>query len=256
MKFFRTVICITSFSILVAACGSGGDSSNPIANPPLPPPVANYSVVELPRLPGDQGAQATDINDMGQIVGWSIGDMGPQTAVVWNIDQAGTVTIQSLGLLPGGTGSFASGINNLGQIVGFADSTLGNRRPFIWTASGGIRDLGIPTGLIGGQAHSINDDGQVVGAVYQAVGNLFDVGQFAIWTVDQDGMFVAEQNLGPLGGRAATAWDNNVHGNVTGNIWFGTLDQTAFFWSMVSTKPKQDHKAGIGAIQQIAYEQL
>jgi probable HAF family extracellular repeat protein len=134
----------------------------PLPPPPAPPPdVANYTVLQLDPLPGDLDAQAHDINDMGQVTGWSSGPVKLQTGVVWNIDQSRTVTVQDLGTLPGGTFSFAEGINNLGQIVGFADDALANRRPFIWTASGGIRDLGVPVGMVGGQAHRINDHGQI-----------------------------------------------------------------------------------------------
>lgn len=176
---------------------------------------------------------ATDINDLGQVVGWSAGGTTGQTAVLWSIDQAGVVTAKSLGKLPGVTHSYASGINNIAQVVGFADDS-GTRRPFIWTESGGMRDLGVPVGLVGGQAHQINDNGQIVGAVFQSeFSDLTTQGRFAIWSVDAGGTVIDSRDLGNLGGVAASPWDNNVQGNVAGAIWHGSgiAGVTAFFWS-------------------------
>jgi probable HAF family extracellular repeat protein len=198
----------------------------------LPVPAADYTVLQLDPLPGDQRANAEDINDLGQIVGWSGGGTTGQTAVLWSVDQAGVVTVKSLGKLPGGTFSYAMAVNSNAQVVGFADGASGTRRPFIWTESGGMRDLGVPTGLVGGQAHQINDNGQVVGAVFQSeFSDLTAQGRFAIWRVDADGAVIDIRDLGTLGGVAASPWDNNVHGNVAGSIWFGSGQQIAFFWT-------------------------
>ena len=238
---------ISVVAIVLVACG-GGDGSTTSAPPPppLPPPsppptfpspIAEYSVHDLPRLPGDTHAQALDVNDMGQIVGISVGPNG-QTSVLWSVDETGAAIVRDLGKLPGGSFSFARGINNRGQIVGFADDVSGVQRPVIWTADGGIRDLGVPVGLAAGQAHSINDGGQVVGAVFfeQVFFDLDEQGRFAIWTVDEAGNVVDDRDLGTLGGKAATARDNNIQGHVAGTIWFAEEEffrrvQTAFFWS-------------------------
>jgi len=219
-------------------CVVEGTCSPPVAPPP-PPPASpappfsgvDYTVFELDPLPGDTQANAEDINDMGQIVGFSSGTSTRETGVLWTIDEAGEVTVRSLGRLPGGTFSRATGINNLGQVVGFADNAAGTRSPFIWTEDGGMQDLGVPDGLLGGQAHKINDQGQIVGAAYVEFASLFDVGRFAIWKVGTDGAVTEIQDLGTLGGQAAAAFDNNELGHVVGAIWFPVSGQTGFIWS-------------------------
>jgi len=236
MKTFARFLCVLSLTAFLVACGGGGGSAAATAAsppaPPPPPPVADYTVLQLDPLPGDQRANAEDINDLAQIVGWSSGGSTGQTALLWSIDQAGVVTAESLGKLPGGTFSSAQAINNNAQVVGFADGASGTRRPFIWTETGGMRDLGVAVGLVGGQAHQINDNGQVVGALFQTeFSSLTDQGRFAIWTVDAAGTVTNIRDLGTLGGVAASPWDNNALGNVAGNIWFGAAQQTGFFWS-------------------------
>jgi len=224
MKAFARFLCVLSITAFCVACdgGSGGGGTTTVSTPP--PPVADYAVLQLDPLPGHQHANANDINDNGQIVGFSSAQN--QTAVLWTIDGAGVViTVQDLGTLPSGTNSIAYGINNLGQIVGSSRGAPGSARPFIWTAADGMRDLGVPTGVVGGTAFSINDTGQVVGTL--------STNEIAIWTVDADGNVLDERNLGNLGGERAIAFDNNVHDNVVGDIFFagggsGT-NQTGFF---------------------------
>ncbi len=163
MKSVSNVIVLVAWAILVAACGGGGGDTSPVsAAPPSssgpPSPVADYSVIDLDPPAGHFRAAAVDLNDNGQIVGWSGGQQ--QTAVLWTLDAAGAVTLKELGTLPGGTFSLAWGINNRGQVVGFADGASGTRRSFIWTEANGMRDLGVPVGLVGGEGHRINDLGQ------------------------------------------------------------------------------------------------
>jgi len=233
MKSFARKFYVLSLTATFVACGggSGGAGTNTVSADD--PRIANdYTVFQLDPLPGHFRSTAHDINDKGQIVGWS-GDLS-QTAVLWTIDDAGTITINDLGTLPGGTFSIAYGINNLGQVVGLTNGASGRWRPFIWTADNGMRDLGVPEGVVGGSAHSVNDAGQVVGAFVTTGANipLADRGTFALWTVDASGATIDVRDFGNLGGKAAVAWNNNNHGNVVGDIWFaGENGQTGFFWS-------------------------
>jgi len=233
MKSFARKFYVLSLTATFVACGGGsggaGTSAVSIDDPRI---ASDYTVFQLDPLPGHFRSTAHDINDKGQIVGWS-GDLS-QNAVLWTIDEAGAITIMDLGVLPGGTFSIAYGINNLGQIVGLTNGASGRWRPFIWTADNGMRDLGVPEGGVGGSAHSINDTGQVVGAFVTTGANipLADRGTFALWTVDATGATIDVRDFGKLGGKAAVAWNNNVHGNVVGDIWFaGGNDQSGFFWS-------------------------
>ncbi len=242
MKASARFLYVLSLAAFCVACGGGSsggggavETVGEVPPPDLPPPPGplsdgDYTVIQLDLLPGHRRANANDINDNGQIVGWSGAEN--QTAVLWTIDGAGVATVQDLGTLPGGTFSIAFGINNLGQIVGSTDGALGSRRPFIWTADDGMRDLGVPVGLVGGSAQSINDAGQVVGAFITSEANtgFSERGTFGIWIVDATGATTDEQNFGTLGGTGAVAYDNNIHGNIAGDIWFGG-SQTGFFWS-------------------------
>jgi len=102
--------------------------------------------IELPLLPGAGRCGVRDINDAGDIVGYS-GDH----AVLWKADGS----VVDLGI--GG----ACGINSLGQIVG----DLGNHA-VLWNPDGGVVDLGMPPGAGSTYARAINDLGQIVGEYY------------------------------------------------------------------------------------------
>ena len=257
MKAFARYLCVLSLTAFFVACGGyGGDATTavsatappPSTPPPPTPPTADYAVLELDPLPGDVRAQAHDINENGHIVGFS--GSANETAVLWTIDAAGVVTVQDLGLLTGGTRSKAFGINNLGQIVGLADGALGTLRPFIWTANNGMRDLGVPVGLVGGIPRSINDAGQVVGSfIISQTNNTFEE-TFGIWIVDNSGATIDERNIGNLGGKTAIAFDNNVHGNVAGDIFFDLTgsgsNQTGFFWSEAGGVIEIDTEEALG----------
>ena len=251
MKAFARFLYVLSLTAFCSACGGGyggggGGTATANTTPPLATPGADYTVLQLGALPGHSRAQANRINDNGQIVGWS-GVPTSQIAALWTVDAAGAVTVQDLGTLPGGTFSIAHGINNLGQVVGLTDGVSGSRRPFIWTANDGMRDLGVPVGLVGGWAVSINDAGQVVGVFFP---NEEGGGTFGIWSVDADGIVLDERNLGNLGGESVIAFDNNVHGNVAGDIFFGATgggtNQTGFFWSEAGGVVEIDTEEALG----------
>jgi len=108
---------------------------------------------------------AWDVNDKGQIVGWSDIPGGGRHAVLWT----GTGSMQDLQTL-GGQSSMALAINSKGQVVGTSDPPEGlGTRTFIWSAKEGMKDLG----TLGGdwvylENKSINSKGQVVGFSYLA----------------------------------------------------------------------------------------
>jgi probable HAF family extracellular repeat protein len=118
-----------------------------------------------PLASGKQScSEATDVNDFGQVVGWSNtvpnDCFPPQSshAFLWTMDGG----IQDLGVLPGATTSAADKINWCGQVIGSSGG-----RPFIWTKSQGMRDLNDLIAPHSGWALStatgINVWGQIVG---------------------------------------------------------------------------------------------
>jgi probable HAF family extracellular repeat protein len=124
--------------------------------------VAGVTLRDIGTLPGDIGAEATGVNDAGQVVGFSISPFGVMRAFLW--DSIGGM--RSLGTL-GGNSSAAHGINSRGAIVGTSKTSLGMEHAFVWDpATSAMYDIGTfdnssPTGS--SSAARINDAGTVVG---------------------------------------------------------------------------------------------
>jgi uncharacterized membrane protein len=135
--------------------------------------------------PGVFGSGANDVNDLGQIVGWSdskfipgwdgIGEQGLSHAVLWLGDE-----VRDLGTLPGDTYSVALKINYFGQVIGVSGNTpewtglphhragvlTVSGRPFIWSEAKGMQDLNElipPSGWVLTSVADINVWGQIVG---------------------------------------------------------------------------------------------
>ena len=105
---------------------------------------------------------AVDINDRGQIAGYSGTDSGEYHAFRW---QAGTLT--DLGTL-GGTSSEPVGISDAGAVAGNSDTAAGQWHGF-WWANGRLGDLG----TLGGDTTrvvAVNRRGQVAGTSTRADG--------------------------------------------------------------------------------------
>jgi len=127
-------------------------------------------VLDLGDLAGGSGWSGTsDVNDSGQIVGYStVSNPTPenQRAVLWEADNS----IHDLGHLPDGAGNqgyVAYRINNLGLVLGNGDS-----KNWLWTAGTGMVsidsmiDPNDPLRGYGGiDMHALNDAGVVVGAL-------------------------------------------------------------------------------------------
>jgi len=113
-----------------------------------PDAKGHYQAETLPNLSG--GSVAADMNDAGQIVGYS-GNTIPhgERAVLW---QNGTVVDLGFPTSPSGPGSSARGINASGQIVGEGDGG-----GYEWE-NGKVTALGA-----GVFPNAINDAGQITG---------------------------------------------------------------------------------------------
>lgn len=105
------------------------------------------------HTPPDESSWASDVNDLGQIVGTC-----NLHAFIW---QDGVM--KNLDALENGV-SWACSINNRGEIVGSSSYLDGNntRRATLW-ANGNVVDLGIMNGGSFSEAYSISDNGLIAG---------------------------------------------------------------------------------------------
>lgn len=215
-----------------------------------------YTVTDLGGLFGSRSAQATAINDAGQIVGKS-----GNHAFLW---EHGKMT--DLGTL-GGASSSAHSINDHGQIVGESETAGGEIHAFLWERNSMV-DLGSPGES--SSAHGINNLGTIVGAVFaknvrggavlwadgqrQSLGDMGPSGSGSTAMAINNGGVIAGvssafapngggvvravvwvngaiQDIGTLGGLHSTANALNNAGEVVG--WAELPDQasTAFIWS-------------------------
>ena len=112
-------------------------------------------------------SSATDINNLGQVVGSSGAPDAGWTGYVWNPDGS----TFSIGLLPdfdrGSGGTFAEAINDRGQVVGFEGSSSTSQSVAILYNEGTLYNLNslIPANLGWAleEALDINNQGQIVG---------------------------------------------------------------------------------------------
>jgi probable HAF family extracellular repeat protein len=171
---------------------------------------------------------ATDINNAGQVVGWSGGH-----AFLWDAVNGMT----DLGVPPGFTDSYPEGINEAGQVTGSASDALsGHESAFLWDAATGMTALGAGPDYTDSHATALNDAGQVVGYQWNAA----DQTNYAfLWTPDSpNGLGGSFTGLGVLPfGIDSSATDINSAGQVVGsstveesNLFDTFYEPHAFLW--------------------------
>ncbi len=96
----------------------------------------NGVMIDLGTLPNGGECRASDINDLGQIVGYCQDADGNSLAILWEKGKMRSIHDARLGVL-----SFAQAINDRGQIVGYTSDGSLVTRAFIWDADSGMRNL-------------------------------------------------------------------------------------------------------------------
>jgi probable HAF family extracellular repeat protein len=125
----------------------------------LPAIWQNGKVKTVPLLPGDFDGEASGINNLNEVVGFSGSCFNISIhAWIWAHNQ-----LVNLGSLGGATYSAAESVNDSGQVTGSSDlpGDLTNHA-FLWE-NGVMTDLGTLPGDYSSYGNSINDLGQIVG---------------------------------------------------------------------------------------------
>ena len=176
-------------------------------------PHQNAFVTDLGSLEGR--STATDINEAGEIVGWSYSP-SDRRAVYWD-----AVDHQIVDLGPG----WAEAINNSGVIVGHFSTPQG-RRAFVRdrTGEGSTLVLKPRPGDPESRARDINDVGQVVG-VSGSLGSPIGV----IWD-EMTGQITTELQGLPEGSGSSTPFRLNSEGHVVGVSSDGSGSTQAVIW--------------------------
>jgi probable HAF family extracellular repeat protein len=180
------------------------------------PLLSAYALIDLGTL-GGALASAADINEAGQVVGYSSTADGQTHAFLWD---DGVMT--DLGTL-GGPYSSANALNDAGQVVGFSRVAAENLTTDAFLGENGVMTgLGI---LKQASANDITDAGQVVGGY---TGDPYPGSDAAVpWAfLWDDGVF---RNLFPGSaadindvGQVAGAWES-TRGYPVAAIWDATL---------------------------------
>lgn len=115
-------------------------------------------VFELFNIPNSTSAQATGINNSGDVCGFTIDGSGNMHG--W-LRMLGHFTLLDY---PGSTGTQALGLNNKGLVVGSYTDGSGNSHGFVYTiSSSSWQSVDDPAGVGTTLVNGINDDGQLVG---------------------------------------------------------------------------------------------
>lgn len=198
--------------------------------------------------PGNLPAQATDINNAGQVVGRTNGLFGSPATVNTHAFLYDANQLIDLGVL-GGNFSEAYAINDSGVIVGFSSINSGGARHAFSYSGGAMHDLGTLPGEFESRAFAINESGQIAGksgrlAVLIDNGVMQSIGSGVGWGINDHGDVVGENgvahaalyhngtwsDLGTFGGQFSIARDINNLGQIVGNADYPNDDSQPFLY--------------------------
>jgi probable HAF family extracellular repeat protein len=222
--YSRSAAALRALSAILAM-GIAATACNDRNEPPTAPgvaraqaTVAGATVTVLPNLGGGFTA-AADINDAGQVVGWSLDGTATRRAFLWTETEG----MKDLGTL-GGTTAEATAINAAGQVVGFSETAARRLHAFLWTPERGMQDLGT-LGDAGSVASAINNRGEVVGYTFAQIGETFE-NHALLWTPEQQMV-----ELPTLGSAVSAAVAINNAGRVVINVATAAGEEHPFLWS-------------------------
>lgn len=164
MKFAiaRSLLSLILLPSITVACGGGMGSpalSAPAPVSPTPDPTPpslpkTWQATDLPPIAGADESQASALNNLGHVVGYSVEGVTAH-ATLWENGMA----------LDLGANTFANGINDLDQIVGYRVDDSGIPHAHLWPDD---IDLGTLSGFDSSVATGINSSGLVVGIAFSS----------------------------------------------------------------------------------------
>ncbi|HWO39665.1 MAG TPA: hypothetical protein VNO32_63660 [Candidatus Acidoferrum sp.] len=116
------------------------------------------SVFELLNIPGSTSAQATGINNSGNVCGFYVDSKGINHGFLLILGQFEVLRF------PASTGTQALGLNDKGQVVGLYTDSANNTHGFVYTVSRKtFQSIDDPDGVATTIVNGINDKGVLVG---------------------------------------------------------------------------------------------
>lgn len=181
---------------------------------------ASYTVIDLGTLGGND-SYAFDVNDYGQVVGYSQRANGIRGPFLWQRN-----AMQDLGLI-GEDRGIAWSINSSSDVVGHYHYSLSGQRSFKWS-NGQRTELRTAQQWTSNYATSINDSGQVVGVLD---GNILQnsVAPF-LWVGN-----IAQQLPDLPGSNNSTGHRINNQGIIVGTAYFPTTTRAYVIQNEVTT---------------------
>ena len=167
--------------------------------------AARYTLIDLGAMCSGRTSQACDINDCGQVVGYTYSSTIKREVGFIYTPGSGMQFISS------GYHMYASSINNLGQVAGMAFDGNYVTHSFLYSPGEGCQH--ISTYPYDNRACDINDSGQVVGVVENSdntsSGFVYTTSS-GISTISGTGSAVAINNAGQIAGYISTNTDSGT----------------------------------------------